>query len=170
MGKVVVWTSCTVFFVSLLQTAIFSHIAVIKVTPDLILLIIVYAAISNGARTGMICGFIAGLLLDFLSAAPLGLSSFIFTLVGFTVGKFHDAYNVDKVVFPCILGFAGFLFKVLSLFALNLVFGKNIHVYTVFHVHFLIELALNTVFSPFVFIFLNMFPSIFKMMEFSAYE
>ena len=88
MSKVIVWTSLTAFFIGLLQTAVFSHIAAIKVTPDLIMLIIVYAAISNGSKVGMVCGFIAGILVDFLSVAPLGLSSFIFTLAGFIIGKF----------------------------------------------------------------------------------
>ena len=170
MSKVIVWTSLTAFFIGLLQTAVFSHIAAIKVTPDLIMLIIVYAAISNGSKVGMVCGFIAGILVDFLSVAPLGLSSFIFTLAGFIIGKFCGMYNVNRVLLPVLLGISAFLFKTGLLFILNLVFGKNIHVYNIFHINFLIELALNTFFAPVVFLFLTMFSSTFKMKEFLVYE
>lgn len=170
MSKVIVWTSLAVFFVGMLQTAVLSHITAVKVMPDIVLLIIVYAAISNGSKMGMICGFIAGLLSDFLSAAPLGLSSFILTLAGFIIGRLCGVYNVSKVFLPALLGLSGFLFKAALLFGLNFVFGKNIHVYNIFHINFLTELVLNTVCAPLVFLFLNMFSSTFKMREFPVYE
>ena len=61
MKKVILWTSLSVFFITLLQTAIFSHISFFTVLPDFILLTVIYIAISNGSLTGLICGFIAGL-------------------------------------------------------------------------------------------------------------
>lgn len=166
MIKVIVWTSITAFFIGLLKIAVFSYISFIDITPDFILLIVIYASISNGSRAGMICGFISGLLIDFLSAAPLGLSSFIFVFVGFTAGKLYGMYNLNKIVFPCLLGLLGFLFKVLLLFALNFIFGKNIHIYNIYNINFFLELLLNTVFSPIIFFILNLFPSIFKIREF----
>ncbi|WP_253676694.1 MULTISPECIES: rod shape-determining protein MreD [unclassified Treponema] len=168
MKKVILWTSLSVFFITLLQTAVFSHISFFAVLPDLVLLTVIYIAISNGAITGLICGFIAGLLADFLSAAPIGLHSFIFTLTGYLIGKFYGFYNLNKIVFPCILGTLGFLFKVLLLFILKILFGQNIHTYDIFSVNFAIEAAVNIVFTPFVFLFFNLFPQAFISKEYST--
>lgn len=166
MKKVILWTSLSVFFISLLQTAVFSHISFFKVLPDLILLTVVYIAIFNGSLTGLICGFIAGLLLDFLSLAPLGLHSFIFTLTGYLVGKFYGLYNLNKVVFPCILGGLAFLFKAALLFVLKLLFGQNIHTYNFISIGFAIEAAVNIVFTPLIFLFFNLFPQAFTLEEY----
>ena len=170
MKKVILWTSLSVFFITLLQTAIFSHISFFTVLPDLILLTVIYIAISNGSLTGLICGFIAGLLADFLSAAPIGLHSFIFTLTGYLVGKFYGIYNLNKVIFPCILGGLGFVFKVLLLFVLKILFGQNIHTYNIFSINFAIEAAVNIFFTPFVFLFFNLFPQAFISRSIAQYE
>ena len=156
MKKVILWTSLSVFFITLLQTAIFSHISFFTVLPDLVLLTVIYIAISNGSLTGLICGFIAGLLADFLSAAPIGLHSFI--------------YNLNKVIFPCILGGLGFVFKVLLLFVLKMLFGQNIHTYNIFSINFAIEAAVNIFFTPFVFLFFNLFPQAFISRSIVQYE
>lgn len=166
MKKVILWTSLSVFFITLLKTAIFSHISFFTVLPDLVLLTVIYIAISNGALTGLTCGFIAGLLADFLSAAPIGLHSFIFTLTGYLIGKFYGVYNLNKVIFPCVLGGIGFLFKVILLFVLKILFGQNIHTYDVFSINFALETAVNIVFTPFVFLFFNLFPQVFILTEY----
>ncbi|UTC67804.1 MULTISPECIES: rod shape-determining protein MreD [unclassified Treponema] len=168
MRKVILWTSLSVFFITLLQTAVFSHISFFTVLPDLVLLTVIYIAISNGSLSGLICGFIAGLLADFLSASPIGLHSFIFTLTGYIVGKFYGIYNLNKIIFPCVLGGLAFLSKVLLLFILKLLFGQNIHTYNVFSLNFAIESAVNILFAPLVFLFFNLFPQAFKSKEYGT--
>lgn len=166
MKKVIFWTSLSVFFISLLQTAIFSHISFFMVLPDLALLTVIYIAISNGSLTGLVCGFIAGFLSDFLSAAPIGLNSFIFTLAGYFVGRFYGLYNLNKIIFPCVLGGLSFLFKALLLFVLKLFFGQNIHTYNILSIDFVLEITINIIFSPPVFLFFNLFPQAFKLKEY----
>ncbi len=164
MRKVVLWTALSIFFIVLIQTAVFSHITIFKFRPEIVLLIISFIAISNGSITGMICGFIGGFILDFLSLAPMGLHAFIFTLQAYIIGKFRGLYNINKFFFPCFLGLSSFLFKVLLLFVLNFIFGNNIH-YHIFNIEFLIQLAINTFLTPFVFFILNLFPSAFFVRE-----
>lgn len=166
MKRVILWTSLAAFFIGLLQTAVFSHISFFPMLPDFILLLILYTAVSNGSTAGLICGFICGLFLDFLSAAPIGLHSFIFTLLGFTAGKIYGLYNLNKIVLPCLLGILGFLFNAFLLFVLRFIFGQNIHTYTIFSTDFLIRLAVNAAFTPVLFLFFNLFPSIFKIKEY----
>ncbi len=165
MKKVVLWTSLTVFFLVLVKTAVFSHLTFFDIHINLILFIIVYVSILNGSITGMICAFIAGLLLDFLSISPLGLHSFIFTLSAYIIGKFKGVYNMNKFLFPAFLGFATFLFNVLLVFVLHVLFGENIHIYDVFNLKFLIQLAVNTFVCPLIFLFLNLFPNVFIVKE-----
>ncbi len=168
MKTVILWTSLTAFFIGLLQTAVLSHIYFLSITPNFILLLILYTAVSNGSLTGLICGFISGLLLDFLSAAPIGLHSFIFTLLGYTVGKLYGRYNLNKIIFPCLLTLVCFLCNVFILFLLRLVFGQNIHTYKILTIDFLIRLAVNIGFAPIMFFFLDLFPSVFKVKEHSV--
>lgn len=161
MKKVIFFTSLSALFLTLFQTAVLSHISVFQVLPDMILALLLYVALLNGSLTGIISGFICGLLVDFLSLAPLGLHSFIFTLLAFIAGKFYGVYNLNKIVLPCLIGSAAFILKVIILFALNFVFGKNIHLYDVFTIKFLIEFIVNILFTPVIFLFLSLFPSAF---------
>ncbi|WP_225969363.1 rod shape-determining protein MreD [Treponema pedis] len=140
MKKVILWTSLTAFFISLLQTAVFSHISFFPIMPEFILLLILYTGISNGSMTGLVCGFISGLFLDFLSAAPIGLHSFIFTLLGFISGKIYGLYNLNKIIFTCLLGTAVFLFYAVILFVLRFLFGQNIHIFNLITLDFLIRI------------------------------
>ncbi len=165
MKKVVFLTSLTIFFLVLLKTAVFSHLPFFDIHINLILFIIVYVSIINGSITGMLCAFIAGLLLDFLSISPIGLHSFIFTLSAYIIGKFKGVYNMNKFLFPAFLGFSSFLFNVLLVFVLHLIFGENIHIYDIFDLKFLIQLVLNTLFCPLVFLFLQLFPNAFIVKE-----
>ena len=47
-----------------LQASFFSHLAVQGVVPDLVLLVVVAAALAYGSELGLVLGFGAGLLLD----------------------------------------------------------------------------------------------------------
>ncbi len=165
MKKVIFWTSFTVFFLVLLKTAVFSHLHFFGIHLDVILFIVVYVSILNGSLLGMLCAFIAGLFLDFLSIAPIGLHSFIFTLTAYIIGKFQGVYNINKFLFPSFLGFISFLFNVLLLFVLSFIFGKNIHTYDIFNIQFLIKLFANTLICPLIFFILNLFPDAFTVKE-----
>lgn len=165
MKSVILWTSLTTFFISLLQTAVLSHINFLAIIPSFSLILILYIAISNGSFVGLICGFVSGLILDFLSLAPIGLHSFIFTLMGYIVGKLYGRYNLNKVVLPCFLGFFCFAMNTVLLFLLKFLFGNNIHTYNIFSINFLIRIAVNTFFTPIMFFFLDLFPTLYKFKE-----
>jgi rod shape-determining protein MreD len=161
MGRVVVWTSITVLFFSLFQAAILANLAFLPALPDLVLLVIVYVSFMNESKTGSTVGFISGLLLDFLSAAPIGLNAFTKALTGFVAGRFSGSFNLDKILIPAIMGVAVTLFKAIVTAILSLFFGAGIITYNLFAPALWLEVLMNAICAPMIFALLGLFPSIF---------
>ena len=60
------------------------------VVPDIIVILVVWIAISEGQFLGIIAGFLCGLLVDVLSyEGVIGVHSLVNTLAGFTAGYFY---------------------------------------------------------------------------------
>ena len=70
---------CILLVAALLETALLSNIIFLPAVPDLLLLIVLYLSVYNGSLTGETAGFVSGLMLDFLTAAPLGLNCLLRT-------------------------------------------------------------------------------------------
>ena len=162
MKKVVISSSVVALFLVLIQTALFSHIPFFHITADLLLIFITFVAINNGSRFAMILGFVSGLLLDFMSISPFGLSSFVLTFIAFFLGKLYGHYNLTHFIFPFILAIVSTMIKFLLILLLHFLFSATIKTYSIYDSVFLIELFLNIFFAPCIFFSLNRFPSFFK--------
>ena len=90
----------------ILQTTVVRFLAVGMIVPDIVLLWVVYIAITEGRIPAMTAGFLLGLLLDLISGRDgmLGLGALAKTLAAFVAGSFH---NENKTL--QILGGAQFL-------------------------------------------------------------
>lgn len=82
------------------------------ITPDVVLIGLVYISIKKGKITGSIGGFAAGLLLDFFSFSFLGLMALSKTSAGFLAGFFNSENKIERytksyvfviIVFVCSL-------------------------------------------------------------------
>jgi rod shape-determining protein MreD len=73
----------------LLQTSVFSHLAVDGVVPDLVLLVVVATALRHGSEAGLVTGFGAGLLLDLAPPADhvAGRWALALMVVGYVAGR-----------------------------------------------------------------------------------
>lgn len=162
MKKVIISSTILSLCLVLIQTALFSHIPFFLITADLVLVYMTFVAINNGSSFAMILGFASGLLLDFLSISPLGLSSFILTFLSFFLGKLHGRYNLSHFSFPFILTLVATFTKVLLLILLSFFFGSSIKTYNLYTPPVWIETALNLAFAPLIFFLLNRFPKFFK--------
>ncbi len=162
MKKVVIASSILIACLILIQTAVFSHIPFFLITADFTLVYIVFVAINNGPRFAMILGFISGLLLDFMSISPLGSSSFIFTFVAFFLGQLYGRYNLNHILFSLVLTLLATFTKAFLIFFLHFLFGSAVKVYSFYESPFWIELLINLIFAPILFLILNRFPKIFK--------
>jgi rod shape-determining protein MreD len=105
--------------------------------------------------TGQLSGFISGFLLDFLSAAPLGLNAFVRTLVGGITGLFKDTFYLDIFFLPMALCAGATILKALILFLLNLIFPHSVPGYSLTSLTLFFELGLNTLLAPLLFALLR---------------
>ncbi len=76
---------------TVLQTAVFPHLRVAGVVPDLGLVAAVAIAVRYGPETGAIFGFAAGLASDLFLQTPLGLAALAFALTAYLVGAMQNA-------------------------------------------------------------------------------
>lgn len=162
MGRVMAWTCLTAFFLSLVSATILSNVAFFPIVPDLVLVLVVYVSFLNGTVIGSTAGFFSGLLLDFLSAAPIGLNACTKALMGFVAGKFTGAFNLDRVVIPFVMGVIATVLKAGTILALSLFFGPGIVTYRLVGPDFWLELLANGVSTPILFSLLSMFPTLYR--------
>lgn len=86
----------------------------LNITPDLVLISLVYISVSEGKIFGSITGFLAGLTLDLISGSFLGLMALSYSIAGFVAGGFYtegDKY-LSKINFLIIV----FLSSIISNF------------------------------------------------------
>ena len=165
MRKVILWTVAAAFLLGVFETAILSHIRFLPALPDLILILVVYIALHNGTVAGITAGFFSGLIFDFLSLAPMGLHSFVFTALGFLYGILYRKYNVRRFFFPLILGLSATFLKAGILLVLHVLFGQGIQVYNLLAVSFWIEVVENALCAPPLFMLFGLFPNVFEIRE-----
>ena len=163
MRKVILWTVAAAFLLGVFETAILSHIQLLPALPDLILILVVYIALYNGTVVGIMAGFLSGLIFEFLSLAPMGLHSFVFTVLGFLSGMLYRKYNIRRFFFPFVLGLSATFLKMGVLFILNVLFGKSIQVYNLFAASSWIEVTENAFCAPLLFLLLGSFPNAFEV-------
>jgi rod shape-determining protein MreD len=70
----------------IVHLSLFSRLAVAGAMPDVMLLLAVAGGITGGAVPGAAVGFLSGMTVDVFLETPLGLSSLVFSVVGYAVG------------------------------------------------------------------------------------
>ena len=99
--KVVTFLFILVAF--LLQTTVFKIIALADVVPNLVLVVTVSYAYIRGRTSGIVIGFICGIMLDMMYGSLIGLYAFIFMTIGFFVGHCRKLYFTDSLFLTTIL-------------------------------------------------------------------
>jgi len=155
MIRCIVFTVILCILAGLLQSTVISQIAFLNVIPDIALCILVYSAYINGTMSGQVSGFMSGLFLDFLSASPLGLNCLVRTLIGAFAGIFKGALFLDTFFMPVILCAAATLIKSVIMIVLHLFFGSAVPSYSFTSSLLWIEIGLNCLCAPLLFLILK---------------
>ena len=65
---------------------------------DLVLVAVVYVALTSGAASGMLAGSVAGLMQDALSSGVIGIGGLAKSIVGFFVGALAQQFIVTATI------------------------------------------------------------------------
>lgn len=103
----------------ILQVTVFPHFAWAGIVPNLVLLIVVAAALARGASFGVVLGFAAGMVLDLAPPADhvAGRWALALVIVGYLAGRVRQ--DVRPSVTSVIAMVAGSSFIGTSVFALT---------------------------------------------------
>jgi rod shape-determining protein MreD len=133
----------------ILQSTALEYVAIGGVKPDLALIMLVFVAVRGGPMAGQVSGFVSGLVQDFLSLPPLGMSALVRTTIGLIYGRLQGALAAGSVLAPVLLVLLATVMKGALLwvaasllapaFRLRLTTGS------------LIELGYNSLLAPLVF-------------------
>lgn len=142
---------------AIFESAILSNINILPAVPDFILICVLFFSLNNGRLFGLSNGFVSGLFLDFLTAAPLGLHCLVRTIVGYIFGILNKTLNLNGIFLPAVLGLSATLIKVFLIWCVSLFFPISVNHYNLFSLSFMFELIANTILTPIVFRFLRIF-------------
>jgi rod shape-determining protein MreD len=88
-----------------------------RITPDIVLIGMVYIAINKGKITGSITGFVSGLILDLFSFSFIGLMALAKSFAGFFAGFFSVENKIERYlnsyIFTIIVSLASLINNVI---------------------------------------------------------
>lgn len=87
----------TVLVALVLQTTVLARLPLPGGPPDLLLVLVVAFALTEGALSGTATGFVTGLLADLVSDHELGRVAVTYALVGYLVGLAGDGRPPSRV-------------------------------------------------------------------------
>lgn len=85
-----------------LQSTVIPALSIGGVRPDLVLVVVVSAALSSGKETGVVCGVFGGLLQDLLSVGPFGYNTLTKMLLGLLIGLYERKINQGSLLLPLL--------------------------------------------------------------------
>jgi rod shape-determining protein MreD len=103
--------------VGLLQVAFFGRVTFLGMQLDLVLLTLLMVALLAGPVAGAAFGFGVGLLIDLIVGQTPGLSSLVYVLAGYVVGRLGMMRDPESRILPLVVGIVGTL-AVLLLYGL----------------------------------------------------
>ncbi|MCX6158322.1 MAG: rod shape-determining protein MreD [Ignavibacteriae bacterium] len=114
--KSIIRNAILLFVLILVQKSLvwFISLSQLNLSPDLVIIALIYIGVREGKISGAVYGFVAGLLLDVLSGSFLGLLALSYTVSAFIAGFFQTENDRFLVRFNFII--AVFAISILSNF------------------------------------------------------
>jgi rod shape-determining protein MreD len=102
VARVAALAVVVVFF----QIGVVSEIPIFGVNADLTPLLVAFVGLLCGSTLGALTGFAVGLLVDLALLQTLGLSSLVFTLIGYWAGRLRELRDPQAALTPLLVGAA----------------------------------------------------------------
>lgn len=106
-----------------LQTTLARYAIRASATVDLVLVVVVYVALTSGATTGLLSGTFAGLVQDALSSPVIGIGGLAKTLVGFLAGVLGTQFIVAQPLPRFVVFFGATVLNAVVFMGLYVVLG-----------------------------------------------
>ena len=90
--------------VVLFQIGVVSEVPVFGINADLTPLLVAFVGLLGGSMLGATCGFAVGLLVDLALLQTLGLTSLVFTLIGYWAGRLRELRDPQAALTPLLVG------------------------------------------------------------------
>ena len=114
-----------IFVIVIVQVAVFPHLRLFGVVPDLGLLVALAVGYQEGPEAGAIVGFVAGFGYDLFLETPLGLEALSYAIVGYGIGVLEAGLFRSPRWLPSFLGAAGGLAGGFTLIAIGVLAGVD---------------------------------------------
>ncbi len=103
-GTLVPRLAAFAFIVVFFQIGVVSEVPVFGVSADLSSLLVAFVGLMCGSTVGAACGFAVGLLVDLALLQTLGLTSLVFTLIGYWCGRLRELRDPQATLTPLLVG------------------------------------------------------------------
>ncbi|HUB76148.1 MAG TPA: rod shape-determining protein MreD [Solirubrobacteraceae bacterium] len=113
------------FAACMLQLLVISQIGVLGVSADVAPLVVVAAGLLCGSLTGACFGFAVGLFIDLAFVQVLGISSLLFTAIGYAAGRLRELRAPDAPLARLLLGAAATVLALGGYGAIEFMLGVN---------------------------------------------
>jgi rod shape-determining protein MreD len=88
------------FVAAVIQVSLLSAIDLAGATPDLLLVTLLSVALLRGSLFGACCGFAAGFVLDTAQLQTLGVTSLLYTVGAYWIGRYGETTGRDRAHAP----------------------------------------------------------------------
>jgi rod shape-determining protein MreD len=102
IARVAALSLAVVFF----QIGVVSEVPVFGVNADITPLLVAFVGLLCGSMLGSVTGFAVGLLVDLALLQTLGLTSLVFTLIGYWAGRLRELRDPQAALTPLLVGAA----------------------------------------------------------------
>jgi rod shape-determining protein MreD len=137
--------------VVIVQVAVFPHLRLFGVVPDLGLLVAIAVAYQDGPEAGALVGFLAGFGYDLFLETPLGLNALVYALVAYGVGVLGGGLFRSPRWMPSLLGAVAGLASGLLFIGIGVLVGVDSVKGTQGVVTISLAAAYDALLAPFVF-------------------
>ncbi len=144
MIKKKIWAAFIILLAFILQTTVFHTFALADVVPNLLLVVTITFAYLRGRTSGLIIGFVCGIMLDMQYGSVIGLYAFIFMTLGFIIGFCRKFYFTDSLLLPVVLIASGDFIYCLYYYITEFLMRGKIHLWFYFLHKFLPEMLYTT--------------------------
>jgi rod shape-determining protein MreD len=144
-GALLLRISVLAVVVVFFQVGVVSELPVFGVNIDLSPLVVAFVGLLCGSTLGAATGFAVGLLVDLTLVQTLGVTSLIFTLIGYWSGRLRELRDPQAAVTPLLVGAAASAASLMGYSVMEFLLGVDAPVSLELLRQIVIGVLLNTV-------------------------